>query len=173
MEEEARQAGISGFIAKPLFKSTLYYGLSRFAVSDGGTAEPPAEILPDYTGRRILLAEDNDLNWEIANELLSVHGFILDWAENGQICVDKFCASQPGFYDVVLMDLRMPVMNGYEAAEAIRSSGRADAEIPIVAMTADAFSEDIQKCLACGMNAHVSKPIDIRELLRLLQKYLD
>ena len=172
VEEEARQAGISGFIAKPLFKSTLYYGLSRFAVSGGGTAETPAEILPDYTGRRILLAEDNDLNWEIANELLSVHGFTLDWAENGKICVDKFRASQPGFYDAVLMDLRMPVMNGYEAAEAIRSSGRADAEIPIIAMTADAFSEDIQKCLACGMNAHVSKPIDIRELLRLLQKYL-
>jgi len=172
VEKEARQAGISGFIAKPLFKSTLYYGLSRFAVSGGGTAETPAEILPDYTGRRILLAEDNDLNWEIANELLSVHGFTLDWAENGKICVDKFRASQPGFYDAVLMDLRMPVMNGYEAAEAIRSSGRADAEIPIIAMTADAFSEDIQKCLACGMNAHVSKPIDIRELLRLLQKYL-
>ena len=172
VEKEARQAGISGFIAKPLFKSTLYYGLSRFAVSGGGTAETPAEILPDYTGRRILLAEDNDLNWEIANELLSVHGFTLDWAENGKICVDKVRASQPGFYDAVLMDLRMPVMNGYEAAEAIRSSGRADAEIPIIAMTADAFSEDIQKCLACGMNAHVSKPIDIRELLRLLQKYL-
>ncbi|WP_292919610.1 response regulator, partial [Oscillibacter sp. CAG:155] len=113
VEKEARQAGISGFIAKPLFKSTLYYGLSRFAVSGGGTAETPAEILPDYTGRRILLAEDNDLNWEIANELLSVHGFTLDWAENGKICVDKFRASQPGFYDAVLMDLRMPVMNGY------------------------------------------------------------
>ena len=172
VEEEARQAGISGFIAKPLFKSTLYYGLSRFAASGDGTAEPSAEAMPDYTGRRLLLAEDNDLNWEIANELLSAHGFVLDWAENGQICVDKFRAAQPGFYDAVLMDLRMPVMNGYEAAKAIRASGRADADIPIIAMTADAFSEDIQKCLECGMNAHVSKPIDIRELLRLLQKYL-
>ncbi|MFR8003459.1 MAG: response regulator [Hydrogeniiclostridium sp.] len=172
IEEEARAAGITGFISKPLFKSTLYSGLSRFAASKNKDVELPEEKINDFTGRRLLLAEDNDLNWEIANELLSSFGFSLDWAENGRLCVEKYQASQPGYYDAVLMDLRMPLMNGYEAAEAIRKSGRKDADIPIIAMTADAFSEDIQKCLACGMNAHVAKPLDMREVLRQLQRFM-
>ena len=172
IEEEARAAGITGFISKPLFKSTLYSGLSRFATSENKNVELPEEKINDFTGRRLLLAEDNDLNWEIANELLSSFGFSLDWAENGRLCVEKYQASQPGYYDAVLMDLRMPLMNGYEAAEAIRKSGRKDADIPIIAMTADAFSEDIQKCLACGMNAHVAKPLDMREVIRQLQRIM-
>lgn len=172
IEEEARAAGITGFISKPLFKSTLYSGLSRFATSENKDVELPEEKINDFTGRRLLLAEDNDLNWEIANELLSSFGFSLDWAENGRLCVEKYQASQPGYYDAVLMDLRMPLMNGYEAAEAIRKSGRKDADIPIIAMTADAFSEDIQKCLACGMNAHVAKPLDMREVIRQLQRFM-
>lgn len=172
IEEEARAAGISGFISKPLFKSTLYSGLSRFAAAEAAAAEPSEESETDFTGRRLLLAEDNDLNWEIASELLSSFGFRLDWAENGRLCVEKFRASEPGYYDAVLMDLRMPLMNGYEAAEAIRKSGREDADVPIIAMTADAFSEDIKKCLDCGMNAHVAKPLDMRDVIRLLQKYM-
>ncbi|HIT65158.1 MAG TPA: response regulator [Candidatus Ventrimonas merdavium] len=172
IEEEAIAAGVSGFISKPLFKSTLYCGLNRFRQEDGGTAEPVAETSPDFEGRRLLVAEDNDLNWEIASELLSTYGFELDWAENGKICADKFAASETGYYDAVLMDLRMPVMNGYEATAAIRSSGRPDADIPIIAMTADAFSDDIQRCMESGMNAHTAKPLDMRELIRLLTKFL-
>ena len=118
------------------------------------------------------MAEDNDLNWEIAHELLGELGMELDWAQNGQICVDKFISSQAGYYDAVLMDLRMPVMNGYEATKAIRALKRADAGLPIIAMTADAFAEDIQHCLDCGMNAHIAKPIDVREVSRHLERLL-
>lgn len=176
IEQQARAAGISGFLAKPLFRSTLYHGLVRFAGQDGSAPpeEESGESAPDFTGVRILLAEDNELNWEIANELLSAQGFTLDWAENGRICVDKFAASKPGDYDLILMDLRMPVMNGYEATRAIRALDRPDAAaVPIIAMTADAFSEDIHKCLEAGMNAHIAKPLDMRELLRLVQKHLN
>ena len=127
----------------------------------------------DLSGKRILLAEDNDLNWEIASELLSELGLELDWAENGQICLEKFAGSAPGFYDAILMDLRMPVMTGLEASMAIRALERPDAlSIPIIAMTADAFAEDIQNCLNSGMNAHIAKPIDLDEMTKLLEKYL-
>ena len=173
IEAPAREAGISGFMAKPLFKSTLYHGLLRFAGDEPAQQEEPQEAALDFTGIRILVAEDNELNREIASELLSSYGFQLDWAENGRQCVDRFSASQPGDYALILMDLRMPVMNGYEATAAIRALDRPDSRsIPIIAMTADAFSEDIHRCLACGMNAHIAKPLDMRELLRLLQKHL-
>ncbi len=173
IEAEAKNAGITGFISKPLFRSTLFYGLKPFINDASAAAEQlHEEKYADFTGRHILLAEDNDLNWEIANELLSDLGMELDWAENGRICVDKFEASPVGFYDAVLMDLRMPVMTGYEATEAIRKLDRPDKDIPIIAMTADAFSEDIKKCLDAGMNAHVAKPIDIREVSRLLEKFI-
>ena len=119
-----------------------------------------------------MLAEDNELNWEIADELLGNLGLQLEWAENGKICLEKFSSSPVGYYDAVLMDLRMPVMTGYEATQAIRALDRADASLPIIAMTADAFSEDIQRCLETGMNAHIAKPIDIREVSRILEKYL-
>lgn len=177
IEDEAKAAGISGFIAKPLFKSTLYYGLRHIANDDCETeTEMPFETIETTSslqGKRILLSEDNDLNWEIANELLSSQGLILDHAENGQVCVDMFKNSAVGYYDAVLMDLRMPVMNGYEAADAIRALDREDADIPIIAMTADAFSEDKQKCINHGMNAHVPKPIDIKEVMRLLKKHIE
>ncbi|MDE7009878.1 MAG: response regulator [Oscillospiraceae bacterium] len=175
IEAEAKEAGITGFISKPLFKSTLFYGLKPYVLPERETVQKkkPREADIDLTGRRVLLAEDNDLNWEIAEELLRELGLELEWAENGKICLEKFQASAPGFYDGILMDLRMPVMTGYEATEAIRGLERADAKtIPIIAMTADAFSEDIQKCLACGMNAHVSKPIDVREVAQKLLKYM-
>lgn len=175
IEEEAKAAGVTGFIPKPLFKSTLYYGLKPFVSSDNTEADvdQDANAALDLTGYRVLLAEDNDLNWEIAEELLSAEGLELEWAENGQICVEKFQASEPGYYQAILMDLRMPVMTGYEATEAIRKLERPDArEIPIIAMTADAFAEDIQKCLNAGMNAHIAKPIDVRDVCRLLAKFL-
>ena len=171
-EAEAREAGISGFISKPLFKSTLFYALRQYMgveTPDDQTSNQGMEL----SGRRILLAEDNELNWEIANELLSDLGVELDWAEDGQICLDKFQQSPEGYYDAVLMDIRMPRMTGYEAAKAIRGLNRPDAlSVPIIAMSADAFSDDIQHCLECGMNAHMAKPVDVTELTRLLKRYL-
>ena len=172
IEADAREAGINGFISKPLFKSTLYHGLKPFLAPDEHEDKEQAEKNNSLSGRRVLLAEDNELNWEIASELLSELGLELDWAENGQICLDKFLANPPGTYDAVLMDLRMPVMDGYEATRRIRTSGRPDAELPIIAMTADAFAEDAQHCLEAGMNAHVAKPIDVQDVARLLGKYI-
>ena len=129
------------------------------AAEAAGGAEGAGDVV--LKGKRILLAEDNELNWEVARELLSVLALELDWAENGEICVEKFRRSQLGYYDAIIMDVRMPVMDGYEATAAIRGLERADADLPIIAMTADAFSEDIQRCLACGMNDHLAKPIEI------------
>ena len=126
----------------------------------------------ELKGKHILLAEDNELNWEVAKELFSILEIELDWAENGKICVEEFEKSPAGYYDAIIMDVRMPVMDGYEACRAIRRSKRGDADIPIIAMTADAFSEDIQKCLECGMNDHLAKPIDIQIVARKLKKYL-
>ena len=119
-------------------------------------------------GLRLLLAEDNELNREIAVTLLKRKGIIVDEAEDGQICVDKFKAAPVGYYKAVLMDLRMPVMNGFEATKAIRALAREDAKVPIIAMTADAFAEDVQRCLEVGMNAHMAKPMDVEKLLSLL-----
>ena len=171
-EAEAREAGISGFISKPLFKSTLYHALCQYM--DVGTEhEHTLNQNIDLSGRRILLAEDNELNWEVAKELLTDLGVELDWAEDGRICLDKFQKSSEGYYDIILMDIRMPHMTGYEATQAIRGLAHPDAlSIPIIAMSADAFSDDIQHCLQCGMNAHIAKPIDVIELTRLLKRYL-
>lgn len=124
-------------------------------------------------GKRILLAEDNDLNWEIAEDILSEEGFELERAENGKICVEMFEAAEVGYYDLVLMDIRMPVMTGYEATKLIRAESRPDAGLPIIAMTADAFSDDIQHCMECGMDAHVAKPIDVDRLRQILRKQID
>ncbi len=172
-EAEARAAGISGFITAPLFKSTLLNALNTFAGISGeeaADAEAPVDLV--LRGKRILLAEDNELNWEVARELLSVLEMELDWVENGEICVAKFEKSPVGYYDAILMDVRMPTMDGYEATMAIRALERDDAGIPIIAMTADAFSEDIQRCLKCGMNDHLAKPIDIQAVTCKLKKHL-
>ncbi len=170
-EVEAREAGINGFISKPLFRSTLYHGLKKYMnieeASDGIKEDS------DLAGRHILVAEDNELNWEILRELLMDLGMELEWAENGKICLENFEKSKKGDYDAILMDVRMPVMNGYEATRAIRALERPDAQtIPIIAMTADAFSEDIKKCLDSGMNAHTAKPINMDEVVSLLKKFL-
>lgn len=170
IEDEAREAGIREFLSKPLFHSTLYDGLKPFVDLPEAERDSDKETV-DFNGKRVLLAEDNELNWEIASELLRELGLELEWAENGQICADMFAKSPPGYYDVVLMDLRMPVKDGYEATDMIRNMDRPDASLPIIAMTADAFSEDIRKCLDHGMNAHVAKPIDLKEITRLLTKY--
>ncbi len=173
IEDQAKAAGITGFISKPLFKSTLFNSLRQFAGLPEGEAEiRPQERRRDLTGKHILLAEDNELNWEIANELLSEEGLVLDWAENGQICVEMFQQSAAGYYDAVLMDIRMPIMGGYEATQVIRTLERPDRDLPIIAMTADAFAEDVKRALDCGMNAHVAKPVDVDEVMRLLSKFI-
>ena len=162
---------IEGFISKPLFKSTLYERLKQYTEGYDAQSEEKEEEV-DFTGKHILLAEDMDINWEVAYEILSITGMVLDRAENGQICVDMFQKSEVGYYDAILMDLRMPVMNGYDATKAIRALGRPDNNLPIIAMTADAFSDDAEHCLQCGMNAHIPKPLDIGECMRVLQKFL-
>ncbi len=172
IEDEARAAGISGFLMKPVFRSTLFYGLKPYV--NNNDEEHPVEDNNkiQFSDKRILIAEDNELNWEIASELLQDLGLELDWAENGEVCVNMFQNSEPGYYDAILMDIRMPIMNGYEATDAIRAINRPDAELPIIAMTADAYSDDIKRCLDHGMNAHVAKPIDIGEVARILKRYL-
>lgn len=172
LEANAEECGISGFILKPMFRSALYYTLRQFTEAQM-LQQTEAENEICLEGKRILVAEDNDLNWEIADEMLSEFGMELDWAENGQICVEKLEQSAPGWYDAILMDLRMPVMTGYEATTAIRKSSHPDAQnIPIIAISADAFAEDIQKCLDCGMNAHTAKPFNLQKVLGLLNQYL-
>lgn len=142
--------------------------------------EPGTSVLPgqntgeyDFTGRRILLVEDNVLNTEIAKTLLEMHGFIVDTAGNGKEGVDKFAEASEGTYCVILMDIRMPVMDGLEAAKTIRRMARRDAQsVPIIAMTANAFDEDTKKSIESGMNGHLAKPVDIQELLRVIQEVL-
>lgn len=173
IEEEAREAGAQGFISKPLFKSNLFLGLKPYMI--GLEEEKPVkeEKQMQFSGKRILLAEDNDLNWEIAEAILSEVGFWLERAENGKICVEKFNQSEVNFYDIILMDIRMLVMNGYEATQNIRALEREDAGLPIIAMTADAFSEDIQRSKECGMNEHIAKPLDVNQLMQVLDRYLN
>ena len=175
IEADARAAGISGFISKPLFKSTLFYGLKSFVGDDATTtttAPAQADNGADLKGIRVLLAEDNELNWEIAETLLDSVGITCDHAENGQICVDMFKDSKAGTYQAILMDIRMPIMSGYEATEKIRKLDHPDKDLPIIAMTADAFADDMKRCLDCGMNAHIAKPIDIAVVQKTIAKFL-
>lgn len=172
IEEDVQATEIEGFISKPLFKSTLYSRLIEYAEGSGHASKKNKSKSVDFAGKRILVAEDIDINWEIANEVLTSFGLELQRAENGKECVEIFEKSETGFYDAVLMDLRMPIMDGFEATKVIRSLERSDKNLPIIAMTANAFESDVQQCLDCGMNAHVAKPLNIKELLRILQEYL-
>ncbi len=173
IEEEARQAGVNGFLSKPLFKSTLRRGLMHYVGEDGERLEPKQEETVDFTGRRILLSEDNDINWEIAQNILEANGFTVDRAEDGLQCMEMFEAAAPGTYDLILMDIRMPKMDGYQSTRAIRALDRPDAvQIPIVAMTADAFTEDIQRALDAGMDGHIAKPLDVKNLLRTIENFI-
>lgn len=172
MEDSVDESMIEGFISKPLFKSTLYHRLRQYADNYDDSQEEESSTEIDLTGKRILLAEDIDLNWEVASAILSITGVELDRAVNGQECLDMFDKSEVGYYDAILMDIRMPVMDGYDATRAIKALEREDNGVPIIAMTADAFSDDAQRCLECGMVAHIAKPIDVKECMRILNKYL-
>ena len=175
IEVEARAAGVTAFCAKPLFMSDIRDTL--MAAIGQNQAEQENPVLPetssDFRGRCILLVEDNELNREIAVEILNEYGFMVDTAENGAEAVEKVKNSKPCNYDLVLMDVQMPVMNGYEATKQIRAlRDPALAGITILAMTANAFDEDKKKALECGMNGFLSKPIVIEELISTLQNNL-
>lgn len=172
IEEEFQDSDIEGFISKPLFKSTLYKHLKQYISGKNDEVSSQKEEI-DFEGRHILLAEDIDINWEIANEILSSVGLVMERAVNGLECVEKFEKSEVGYYDAILMDVRMPIMNGYEATKTIRAMEREDSTLPIIAMTADAFSDDAQRCFESGMDAHLTKPLDIKECMRVLQKFLE
>ena len=175
IEVEARAAGVTAFCAKPLFMSDIRETL--LAAIGQKQAETEDSILPaagsNFKDRCILLVEDNELNREIAMEILNEYGFLVDTAENGAVAVEKMKNSSPGDYDLVLMDVQMPVMNGYEATKQIRAlDNPALAGITILAMTANAFDEDRKKALECGMDGFLSKPIVIEELITTLQNNL-
>lgn len=171
MNEEAKKAGVTDFCEKPVFFSDLYRALKKHVGQT--TRESFEEKEADFNGVCLLLVEDNELNREIAEEILQEEGFLVDTATDGQIAVDKVKQSQPGCYKMILMDIQMPVMDGYEATKAIRSLERKDTKtIPIIALSANAFSEDGKKALDVGMNEYVTKPFKTEELNEILSKYL-
>ncbi len=175
IEDEFIKAGADAFITKPLFKSKMLHVLQLFVSSVTSRTEGSPESGPNLAlfGKRVLLAEDNELNREIAVELLKMQGMIVETAENGKIALDAFKASEPGYYDVILMDIQMPVMNGYDATAAIRHTNRGDARtIPILALTANAFTTDVGKSRIMGMNDHIAKPIDVGHLIEVLTRWL-
>ena len=175
IEVEAKAAGVTAFCSKPMFMSDLRETLMS-ALGQNQT-DAAQELLPqknaDFKGRHILLVEDNELNREIAQEILREYGFRVDTAENGAVAVEKVCTAAPGSYDLVLMDVQMPVMDGYTATRQIRALGDpALAKIPILAMTANAFDEDRRNALESGMTGFLSKPIVIGDLVQELRKIL-
>ena len=168
IEDEARAAGVTAFCEKPLFLSEL-----RRVLAEPFRAEPASEpaqpTAADLKGKKLLLVEDNELNREIALEILKEAGFVVDTAEDGAVAVQKIKQAAPGQYDLILMDIQMPNLDGYEATRQIRALPDAEkASIPIFAMTANAFEEDRQNALAAGMNGHIAKPLDVPHLLRVL-----
>jgi CheY-like chemotaxis protein len=170
VQDEAIAAGANQFISKPLFQSTVFNLLLQLSGGNFVRATADSEDF-DFTGHRILLAEDNALNAEIAMELLNMVHMQADRVENGKTAVEMFVGSAEGTYDAILMDIQMPVMNGYEAAQAIRASDHPQAKtIPIYAMTANAFTEDVSAALSAGMNGHIAKPIDTEVLYSTLKK---
>ena len=175
IEEAARSAGVNAFIAKPLFRSRLTATLRQFVF--GKNEKNARNCLEDfanadYSGKRILLVEDNELNREIAIDIIGMTGVEIDVAENGKIAVDKIVDAPENWYDLVFMDIQMPIMNGYEATAAIRSLSGARGHVPIIAMTANAFAEDVQLAKNTGMNEHMAKPLDMHKLNEILKTWL-
>ncbi len=174
IEKEAREAGVTAFCNKPLFMSDLRKCLVSACRPDSGEESPEEKNELDFSGKRLLLVEDNELNREIATEILKEVGFIIEEAENGAVAVDMISKAEPGYYELVLMDIQMPVMDGYEAAQAIRKlSVPGLADIPIIAMTANAFEEDKKQAFDSGMNAHIAKPVNVEKLLEILGEILE
>ncbi|MBO5458715.1 MAG: response regulator [Lachnospira sp.] len=174
VEVEARKAGVNAFISKPLFRSKIVYMFMGFlGESPDNKPQEELEKTLDFTGKRLLLVEDNDLNREIVKELLLETGIEVDTAENGMEALKKVEESPEYYYDIVFMDIQMPKMDGYKATMAIRALQRRDIkELPILAMTANAFSEDVMMSKQAGMNGHMAKPLDIAVMCKNLEKWL-
>lgn len=174
IEEEAKNAGVTAFCQKPLFMSQLRRALLESIGGDEEEASRPAQAQSqDFHGKRLLLVEDNELNQEIAVTILSEAGFQMDTADDGKEAVGKISQTQEGYYDAVLMDIQMPVMDGYEATRKIREMTAGWARrLPILAMTANAFEEDKKNAFEAGMDGHLAKPIDTAEMFRALDEVL-
>ena len=170
IEDTAKEAGVNGFISKPLFRSKLYEKLNELLGKEAKSIEPEDDY-SDLAGLNILIAEDNDINWEIISAMLSMFGITTERAENGQICVEKMIEAGKGKYALIFMDIQMPIMNGLEATKNIRALDDPWASsIPIIAMTADAFSENVAECMSVGMNGHIAKPIDIKLVIKEIRR---
>ena len=170
IEEKAKEAGANGFVSKPLFRSTLYDKINALIGKESTSIEPEDDY-SDLKGLNILVAEDNDINWEIVSAMLSMFGITSERAENGRVCVDKISSAKEGTYELIFMDVQMPEMNGIDATKAIRKLPEPwAASIPIIALTADAFSENVTECLNAGMNGHIAKPIDIKLVIKEIRR---
>ena len=170
IEDKAKEAGANGFLNKPIFRSTLYNKINEL-IGEGTQSFEPEDDYSDIEGMHILIAEDIDINWEIISNMLSMFGITCDRAENGRVCVDMMKSAAEGSYELIFMDIQMPEMNGLDATREIRTLENSWANsIPIIAMTADAFSENITECMNVGMNGHIAKPIDIKLVIKEIRR---
>lgn len=170
IEDKAKAVGANGFITKPLFRSTLYDKISNL-IGEGSSSMEPEDDYSDLQGLRILVAEDNDINWEIISVMLSMFGITSERAENGKVCVDMIREAEEESFTLIFMDIQMPEMNGLDATRAIRKlENKWASSIPIIAMTADAFSENIMECMDAGMNGHIAKPIDVKLVIKEIRR---
>ncbi len=170
IEDDAKEAGVNGFISKPMFRSRLYEKINELLGTEAKAVEPE-DNYSDLAGMNILVAEDNDINWEIISAMLGMFGITSERADNGRICVDKMAQAGEGSYDLIFMDIQMPEMNGLDATRHIRGlENKWAASIPIIAMTANAFSEDVAKCLEAGMNGHIAKPVDMKLIIKEIRR---
>ncbi len=176
IEVSARAAGANAFLSKPLFKSKMVY-LFKEIIGNGNRLQNLSALKAvrkeDFSGKRALLVEDNELNAEIAGEILGMAGLEITYAKDGKEALDKMAKAEAGDYDIVFMDIQMPIMDGYEATRAIRSlPGDYPRRVPIIAMTANAFMGDVQASKAAGMDEHISKPLDLDHLYKVLEQWL-
>ena len=170
VEQKAKEAGANGFLSKPLFRSTLYDKISEIIGNEVTSTEPENDY-SDLEGLNILVTEDNDINWEIISTLLEMYGITTERAENGRVALEKMKKAKEGQYLLVFMDIQMPEMNGLDATRAIRKlDDKWASSIPIIAMTSDAFSENVMECLNAGMNGHIAKPIDIKLVIKEIRR---
>ena len=175
VKEEAIQAGINGFLTKPIFKADILEQMKQYI--QGGYQEYEEQQIQEtenLEGVRILVADDNELNLEIMFEILNSSGAEVDCVHNGKEALDTYLKSSQGYYQIILMDVHMPEMDGLQATKKIRNSGRPDASIvPIIAMTADVFKEDIRRCKDAGMDAHIGKPVELDKLYSMVRKFIN
>jgi len=181
VKEEAIQAGINGFLTKPIFKADILEQMKQYI--QGGYQEYEEQQIQEtenlegvrkLEGVRILVADDNELNLEIMFEILNSSGAEVDCVHNGKEALDTYLKSSQGYYQIILMDVHMPEMDGLQATKKIRNSGRSDASIvPIIAMTADVFKEDIRRCKDAGMDAHIGKPVELDKLYSMVRKFIN